>query len=281
MQAAANAYVRWRVAILACQEAIYLSTKNGFHFLAHYFHVEPMHPNGLVHLTFFNAEQVIAATKRAKALTTRIAGAVRDGRQLTLKASCLQDLFEQDTVMLRLAPEPCRALFNQQVVEPQLAASLYAMGRLQTAQMPCFAEAHRASLVKRASGLHVVLCVSISYGTQSDAHCGAPTMVFPTEPLVDTGAVRQILSERKVPLAGAWSKQTATRAKKDLAYIKATCRHCTATPAKLLKCSSCRLAHYYNSTCQKADWEQHKQACQIDRMKLDAAKQVRDRQKFK
>lgn len=39
------------------------------------------------------------------------------------------------------------------------------------------------------------------------------------------------------------------------------CIHCLRKPAGLLRCSRCQTAWYCNSSCQKADYEEHKEIC--------------------
>ena len=43
--------------------------------------------------------------------------------------------------------------------------------------------------------------------------------------------------------------------------IKAICSYCKKQDAKMLKCTSCRRAHYCDRSCQKSDWKEHRKLC--------------------
>ena len=51
------------------------------------------------------------------------------------------------------------------------------------------------------------------------------------------------------------------------------CRHCQAGGVRH-KCSTCRVAHYCNVECQRADWEAHQKVCAVDRVIGEALKEA-------
>jgi hypothetical protein len=50
--------------------------------------------------------------------------------------------------------------------------------------------------------------------------------------------------------------------------FKGQCRKCHAKKEGLKACSGCKVAHYCNKQCQKADWESHKGQCAYERVQF-------------